>query len=127
MSRRTQDPTGLSSVFVYRACTFFGGAFNLLLLTSFINRIVVLLPQRFRWFGLLPFRSPLLRESLLFSFPPGTQMFHFPGLLSHSLSFQLWITLHYQCWVSPFGYRRIFVYLPLPVAFRRLLRPSSAP
>ena len=24
------------------------------------------------WFGLVPVRSPLLRESLLFSFPPGT-------------------------------------------------------
>lgn len=24
------------------------------------------------WFGLFPFRSPLLRESLLFSLPPGT-------------------------------------------------------
>jgi hypothetical protein len=24
------------------------------------------------WFGLFPLRSPLLRESLLFSFPPGT-------------------------------------------------------
>lgn len=31
-------------------------------------------------FGLLPFRSPLLRECLLVSFPPGTEMFHFPGL-----------------------------------------------
>ena len=30
-------------------------------------------------FGLFPFRSPLLWESLLFSFPPGTEMFHFPG------------------------------------------------
>ena len=36
-------------------------------------------------FGLFPFRSPLLRESprasheVLFSFPPGTEMFHFPG------------------------------------------------
>ena len=42
----------------------------------------VLQPQRRRndnWFGLFPFRSPLLRESLLFSFPPGTEMFHFPG------------------------------------------------
>jgi hypothetical protein len=29
-------------------------------------------------FGLLPFRSPLLRESLLISFPLGTEMFHFP-------------------------------------------------
>ena len=31
-------------------------------------------------FGLIPFRSPLLRESLSLSFPPGTEMFHFPGL-----------------------------------------------
>ena len=30
-------------------------------------------------FGLIPFRSPLLREFLLVSFPPGTEMFHFPG------------------------------------------------
>ena len=29
-------------------------------------------------FGLFPFRSPLLGESLLISFPAGTEMFHFP-------------------------------------------------
>src|SRR5690606_29098839 len=33
-------------------------------------------------FGLLPFRSPLLRESRLISLPPGTEMFQFPGLAS---------------------------------------------
>ena len=31
-----------------------------------------LLPRSFDRFGLLPFRSPLLGKSLLFSFPPGT-------------------------------------------------------
>ena len=31
------------------------------------------------WFRLIPVRSPLLRESLLFSFPPGNEMFQFPG------------------------------------------------
>ena len=31
------------------------------------------------WFGLFPFRSPLLRESRLISFPPVTEMFHFAG------------------------------------------------
>ena len=36
-------------------------------------------PQPHGWFRLLPFRSPLLRESRLISFPPGTEMFHFPG------------------------------------------------
>ena len=35
-------------------------------------------PRR-RRFGLLPFRSPLLRESTFLSFPPGTEMFQFPG------------------------------------------------
>jgi hypothetical protein len=38
-------------------------------------------PARFR---LLPFRSPLLRESLLISLPPGTEMFQFPGLATLS-------------------------------------------
>ena len=31
------------------------------------------------WFRLFRVRSPLLAESLLFSFPPGTEMVHFPG------------------------------------------------
>ena len=31
------------------------------------------------WFGLVPVRSPLLWESLLFSFPTGTKMFQFPA------------------------------------------------
>ena len=30
-------------------------------------------------FGLFPFRSPLLRKSLLFSFPPATEMFQLAG------------------------------------------------
>ena len=32
-------------------------------------------------FGLVPVRSPLLRESRLISSPPGTEMFQFPGSL----------------------------------------------
>lgn len=32
--------------------------------------------------GLLRFRSPLLTESRLMSFPPGTEMFQFPGFAS---------------------------------------------
>ena len=40
-------------------------------------------PSKVRWSsGLLPVRSPLLRESRLISFPPGTEMFHFSGLLT---------------------------------------------
>ena len=33
-------------------------------------------------FGLLRVRSPLLAQSLLFSFPPGNEMFQFPGFAS---------------------------------------------
>src|SRR5581483_3111955 len=33
-------------------------------------------------FRLFRFRSPLLSESRLFSFPPGTEMVHFPGFAS---------------------------------------------
>ena len=39
------------------------------------------LPKQGR-FGLIPFRSPLLRESLLFSSPAGTEMFQFPAFAS---------------------------------------------
>ena len=44
-------------------------------------------PQR--RFGLFPVRSPLLRESLLFSLPPGTKMFQFPGLAPATLMLQV--------------------------------------
>jgi hypothetical protein len=44
-------------------------------------------------FGLFPFRSPLLGEYLTVSFPPGTEMFHFPGLSSRLTPGFLSITL----------------------------------
>ena len=40
-----------------------------------------------RWFGLFRVRSPLLAESLLFSFPGGTEMVHFPPLPSTAYVF----------------------------------------
>ena len=36
-------------------------------------------------FSLIRFRSPLLSESLLFSLPTGTEMFHFPAFPPHTL------------------------------------------
>ena len=38
-------------------------------------------------FGLIPFRSPLLRESQLLSVPRGTKMFQFPRLYSPAYVF----------------------------------------
>src|SRR5436190_1976236 len=37
-------------------------------------------PDESQRFGLFRVRSPLLTESLLLSFPPGNEMFQFPGL-----------------------------------------------
>jgi hypothetical protein len=74
--------------------------------------------------GLFRVRSPLLAESLLMSFPPGTEMFQFPGFASPAYVFS-W---RYPCgWVAPFGYPRINACSRLPVAFRSVPRPSSPP
>ena len=40
-------------------------------------------------FGLFPFRSPLLRESRLLSFPQGNEMFQFPWLPPHAYVFSM--------------------------------------
>ena len=79
------------------------------------------LPQR--RFGLLPGRSPLLGESLLFSFPAGTKMFQFPALASLQKSRDDGRSRR----VVPFGNRRIKGHLHLPRAYRSLSRPSSPP
>ena len=38
--------------------------------------------------GLVPFRSPLLRESRLMSFPPASEMFQFAGFASPPYEFR---------------------------------------
>ena len=84
VSRTTQDTTmswhasnkGLSPAMAKLSRIFF---------SQFKYNNVVLQPQHCRiqhWFGLIPVRSPLLGESLLFSFPTGTKMFQFPALAS---------------------------------------------
>ena len=75
--------------------------------------------------GLFPFRSPLLRESQLISFPKGTEMFHFPSFALHDYVFIMQY-LSYDKWVSPFRHLRITGYLLLPEAYRSLSRLSSA-
>ena len=65
-------------------------------------------------FSLIRFRSPLLSESLLFSLPTGTEMFHFPAFPPHTLYIQAQVTRHDSCWVPPFGHPRINASLPTP-------------
>src|SRR6201981_2397218 len=49
-----------------------------------------------RRFRLFRFRSPLLSESRLIYFPPGTEMVHFPGLARTRLCIQRAVTWFYQ-------------------------------
>ena len=79
-------------------------------------------PRRPR-FGLVPFRSPLLGESLLFSFPPPTWMFQFGGFASAPKADAAPPVRR----VAPFGCPRIQGCSRLPAAFRGLPRPSSPP
>ena len=109
--------------FVYRALTCCGATFqnasttttlcnsvkNLMLLlsgptTPYWQRHQALTPARFR---LIPFRSPLLRESLLFSFPGATKMFQFTPFPLPALCIQTGVPPHDGWWVSPFGHPRI--------------------
>ena len=77
------------------------------------------------WFRLFRVRSPLLAESLLFSFPSGTEMVHFPEFALAHLCIQ---------WVVPevcsggFPHSEISGYnacVRLTEAYRSLPRPSS--
>ena len=74
-------------------------------------------PNFLGWFGLFPVRSPLLRESLLFSSPSGTEMFHFPEFAPPHLCIQCGVRQHYPPWVSPFGHPRIIAWLAAPRGF----------
>src|SRR5256885_11864362 len=75
-----------------------------------------------RW--LVPFRSPLLRESRLISVPPVTEMFQFSGFAPVDLCIQSTVTSK----EAGFPHSDICGSTPicrLPAAFRRLSRPSS--
>jgi hypothetical protein len=90
--------------FGYRAITVYGRPFQAIRLcrilvtprprcisiqsaptTPAVQRIHAITDNRFR---LIPFRSSLLRESRLLSLPPGTEIFHFPGLASIPYGFR---------------------------------------
>ena len=78
-----------------------------------------------RRFRLVPFRSPLLWESLLFSSPGVTKMVQFTPFALTGLCIQPGVTRHYPRRVAPFGNLRINGRLRLPEAYRSLPRPSS--
>ena len=108
--------------FRYGAVTRSGEAFQLSSPARLESRMPALQPQMNEsiWFGLVPFRSPLLWESRLISFPSGTEMFHFPELASYRLCIHLQMTGHDSRRFSPFRYLRIIECLASPQSFSQL-------
>ena len=68
----------------YGTFTLYGQASQPVLLSNRGSIMAALQPRMLEStrFGLIPFRSPLLRESRLISSPAGTEMFHFPAFAS---------------------------------------------
>ena len=68
-------------LYIYGTVTLFGQTFQtvpLVIPCTYISPTTPTMPKHCR-FGLFPVRSPLLRESIFLSSPPGTEMFQFPG------------------------------------------------
>ena len=98
VSRRTPDSAKPFLVFAYGIVTLSDLPFKTVRLTSQVLLSRSLPRAHFcTRFGLLRFRSPLLSESFLLSFPPGTKMFQFPGFPPLSLCVQDTVTRHYSC------------------------------
>ena len=93
-SRATRDDTREPLPYVYGGITLYAGTFQSASTSTMVSdslstrqyrpsgpttphrqRLPAITPTRF---SLFRFRSPLLTESLLFSLPVGTEMFHFP-------------------------------------------------
>ena len=131
--------------FVYGGCTLYAGPFNALRLSrGFLTprsfgRMIRKVPQpRIRnacrlshtpGLASSAFARHYSRNHMLFSLPVGTEMFHFPTFPLPALYIQAGVTgsarrpagfPHSETLGSKCAY-------PLPEAYRRLLRPSSAP
>ena len=112
----------------HRTVTFFGVA-SQPSLTCLTSRLYGPKPQKYYyfWFGLLLFRSPLLKESIFLSLPVGTKMFQFPTFPLNALLYSCIDNCFILCNCVPtFGHLWFSGYLLLPTAFRSLSRPSSA-
>ena len=85
-------------------------------------------PQAFtqQVWAISPFARHYSGNRDFLSFPPGTQMCHFPGFPPPTLCVQVRVTRRYPCRVSPFGDPCFIARLRLHTAYHSLPRPSSA-
>ena len=121
MPRTTQDTTINNTLYLYRAITVYGPSFQRILI-HYTTNSVVLQPQSCRnktGLGYSAFARRYLRNHFCFLLLRVLRCFSSPGLLT------LRCNMSSTCWVAPFGYLRIKLYVPIPATFRSLSRPSS--
>ena len=118
--RGTQVSNQERSALLYGTLTRCGGAFQrlrvgrLFLCMSDPTTPAVPLAKNCR-FGLLPFRSPLLRESRLISSRRATEMFQFARCPPRCLCIQHRVARHDSGGVAPFGISGLIARMQLPL------------
>ena len=118
--RGTQVSNQERSALLYGTLTRYGGAFQrlrvgrLFLCMSDPTTPAVPLAKN-RRFGLLPFRSPLLRESRLISSRRATEMFQFARCPPRCLWIQHRVARHDSGGVAPFGISGLIARMQLPL------------
>ena len=108
-------------LYLYGTITLYGSDFQRILIHYTTNN-VVLQPQPCRnktGLGYSAFARRYLRNHYCFLLLRVLRCFSSPGLLT------LRCNMSSTCWVAPFGYLRIKLYVPIPATFRSLSRPSS--
>ena len=122
MSGPTQVPNRITTLAAYGTITLYGRPFQSCSAKSSRFRTIkgslVLQPQpdESDWFRLIRFRSPLLTESRLLSFPGGSEMFQFPPFAACTYGFS----------ACSFGYPGIKARLTAPPGLSQSSTPFIA-
>ena len=110
--------SALALPYPYGSLTPSGGAFQRLRVGSGLRCVLFLQPQQcitHRWFGLIPSRSPLLRDSRLISLRRATEMFQFAHGPPPCLYIQQGVSRHHSGRVAPFGVSGLIARMQLPL------------
>jgi hypothetical protein len=118
VSGPTQVPNHNPSPAAYGTITLFGRTFQTASarVQGCLRLVLQPHPDESGWFGLFRFRSPLLTESLLLSFPGGTEMFQFPPFAPYTYGFS----------VRSFGYPGLKARLTAPPGLSQSSTPFIA-
>ena len=125
MSRGTLDPALLLSISDTRLSRFLAGLPRPFSYQLQINYAVLTPKDKSSGLGSFPFARRYSENHSYFLFLQVLRCFSSLRLASSCLCIRHVIHGYDSVWVPPFGYRRLFTCLPLTVAFRCLLRPSS--